>query len=139
MKTYAIFAAGLIISACSGNPNAEAGEAESGAAVEKTAAADPSTWTSVEQAVGTYALLYDDGTQGTLTLMADGTSTGIIGGEEFTASVAAAGPGKLCYTELSNDKLPVPAQCWVSSAPRADGSWTSTGDDGTKVTVTPAN
>ena len=125
----------LIVAGCSGGQDAEPAPAEETAAESEVAAGDPSTWSTAEDAVGDYTLAYDDGTEGTLTISADGTSSGVIGGEEFTANFTVPEPGKLCYTDLSNADLAVPPQCWVNSPANEDGSWGFTGDDGTTGTA----
>ncbi len=131
MKKIWFLSAALLVTGCSGAQEAEPVPAEDTMADQESVAADPSMWASAEDAAGTYTLTYADGTEGTLTVMADGSSQGIIGGEEFSANLTIPEPGKLCYTELSNDDLPVPAQCWVNTPANPDGSWNFSGEDGT--------
>ncbi|MDA0818899.1 MAG: hypothetical protein O3C52_03150 [Proteobacteria bacterium] len=133
MKKFTVLAAGLLITACSAAEEADTVEAEE-VSVEETAS-DPSSWASTEDAAGTFGLVYDDGTEGTLTLMADGSVEAVIGGEELTAVFTVPEPGKACYENLSTEQ--VAAQCWVNGPSNEDGSWTSTGDDGTIVIVSP--
>ncbi|WP_394727241.1 hypothetical protein [Altererythrobacter sp. GH1-8] len=128
----------LVVAACSGAQEEGPVTDESVAADTQSVAADPSMWASAEDAAGTYSLTYADGTEGVLTVAADGTAEGVIGGEEFTASFTVPEPGKLCYTDLSNEDLSVPAQCWVNSPMNEDGSWNFAGDDGTAGTAKPA-
>lgn len=128
----------LLVAACSGGSDAEPSTEENVTADKESVSADPSMWGSAEDAAGTYSLAYTDGTEGTLTVAADGTAEGVIGGEEFTASLTVPEPGKLCYTDLSNPDLSVPAQCWVNSPANEDGSWNFSGDDGTTGTARPA-
>ena len=133
MKKLFILSGALIVAACSGTEDAEpAAEVEVEVAAE---AGDASTWATAEEAAGDYTLAYTDGTEGTLTLSGDGAASGIIGGEEFTANFTVPEPGKLCYTDLSNEDLSVPPQCWVNSSANEDGSWGFTGDDGTTGTA----
>lgn len=135
MKKICILSGALLLASCSGAEEAEPVTAEDTMADQASVSDDPSMWATVEDAAGSYTLLYTDGTEGTLTINADGTSEGVIGGEEFSASVTVPEPGRLCYTDLSNDDLGVPAQCWVNEPINADGSWNYTGEDGTTGTA----
>lgn len=138
MAKFWLLGGALLVAACSGGSDAEQTTEDSAAADMESVSADPSMWASADDAAGTYSLSYADGTEGTLTIAADGTAEGVIGGEEFTASFTVPEPGKLCYTDLSNEDLSVPAQCWVNSPVNEDGSWNFAGDDGTTGTARPA-
>ncbi len=124
-----------MLAGCSGGQEAEPAPADNMNADMESVSADPSMWASPEDAVGTYSILYTDGTEGTLTVGADGSAQGVIGGEEFTASFTVPEPGRLCYTDLNNEDLSVPAQCWVNSPANDDGSWDFVGEDGTTGTA----
>jgi hypothetical protein len=138
MKKIWFISASLLLAGCSGAEEAEPVAADEMAADQGSVSADPSMWASAEDAAGTYTLAYTDGTEGTLTVMADGSAQGIIGGEDFSASLTIPEPGKLCYSQLSNEELPVPAQCWVNSPANEDGSWNFSGEDGTTGSARPA-
>lgn len=128
----------LVLAGCSGGQEAEPTPADDVSPDMGSVSSDPSMWTSADEAAGTYTLLYADGTEGTLTVTADGTAEGVIGGEEFTASFTISEPGKVCYTDFSNQELSVAPQCWVNSPAKDDGSWDFTGEDGTTGTARPA-
>lgn len=135
MTKFWLLCGALLAAGCSAEQDAEPAPVEEDIADMDSVTADPSMWASAGDAAGTYTLAYDDGTEGTLTVTADGNAEGVIGGEEFTASLSIPEPGKLCYTQLSNDELPVAPQCWVNSPANDDGSWNFTGEDGTTGTA----
>ncbi len=138
MKKIWILAGLALVAACSGAPDTEQATDEIVEADTQSIVDDPSMWGTAEDAAGTYSLTYTDGTEGILTVASDGTAEGIIGGEEFSASFTIPEPGKLCYTDLDNQDLSVPAQCWVNSPMNDDGSWNFTGEDGTTGAARPA-
>lgn len=136
MKKIVVVSAGLTLVACSGADEAETVPEDEVVAVEEVSSSDPSAWMTADEVAGSYSLVYDDGTEGVLNLSADGTSDGVIGGEDFAATFTVTAPGTVCYENLEGE-IDLPPQCWVNSAAEADGTWTATGDDGTTVVVTP--
>ena len=138
MRKIGLLSGVILLAACSGAQQAEPVTDETTAADEETVSVDPSMWTSAEDAVGTYNLTYADGTEGTISVTSDGAVNASIGGAEFTATVTAEEPGRMCYSNFSGDDAPVEQQCWVNSPANEDGSWEFTGDDGTTGTARPA-
>ncbi len=126
MKNLFLMAALAALVACS--PKTE--EAAAPAASAETAA--PAVAPAVDaSAVGTYDVKYPDGTMAKTVINADGTfvDTDSKGVEE--KGMFTRNGDKDCF-DPEGDK---PAECWTSSAPGADGSFTSTSPDG-KTTVT---
>jgi len=124
MKKLLVCASVLALAACGGE--AEPDAVEEAAPVEE--AAEP------QAAVipGTYDLVYDDGTTGTVTVNEDGTYSGSRGDTSTTGTVTDV-DGKACFDPEGDP----PALCWTAGEQGEDGSFTSTADDGTSVKVTP--
>jgi len=86
-----------------------------------------------ESPVGTYDVKMADGTMGTTTINADGTYSDTGPDGKVVSGTFTRKDGKDCF-DPEGDGAEL---CWTSSAPGADGSFTSTAADGTTVTVTP--
>ena len=85
-------------------------------------------WTGFEP--GTYVVTEAKG-KADFTINADGTYTAVdAAGKTETGTFVMKG-AKGCFTPKGAAEM-----CYTNSAPGADGSWTGTGDDGSKATVT---
>ena len=83
---------------------------------------------------GNYEITWPDGTVSSTTIGEDGTFTGVNAeGEEGSGTVADV-DGKACFDFPDDDQ---DALCWTAGEPGEDGSFTSTADDGTVVSVRP--
>ena len=103
---------------------------ETPAPAETTAAAAPE---AVAPGPGIYQVKYADGSMGEVTLNADNTYTAKDGKGVETTGTFAMKDGKSCFDAAGD----VPEMCWKESPANADGTFSSTSDDGTVVTVTP--
>lgn len=124
MKKVLIIASILALGACT----EAAPEADATTEVEVTeeAGVDMSAW------VGDYALVYDDGTEATLTIAADGAYSGTSGEETVSGAITLGEGGAFCYTAEGSEEL----ECWTNGEAAEDGSWVSTSDAGRSATVT---
>jgi hypothetical protein len=131
MKKLMMVAALVALGACSQQAEKTA-EAEA-APVEETATAAPSAADST-LAVGDYDVKLPDGKMAKTRINDDGTyvDTG-PDGKEMKGKFARK-DGKDCFDPDGDEA----EACWTSTAPAADGSFSSTGPDGVTVTVTPA-
>lgn len=85
--------------------------------------------------VGTFAVTYADGTEGTAVINADGTySDSDADGALTEEGTWAVVDGKTCFTPTTEGRE---AMCFTESAPGDDGSFTATPDEGDPVTVRP--
>ena len=84
---------------------------------------------------GTYEVTYADGSIGTVTSTADNTFTATVGDQTVNGTVSEA-DGKVCFDFEAED---METRCWTNGDVAADGSWSSTADDGEVVTVRPAD
>lgn len=126
MKKLALLAAVAALAACSQDEAAVPAETEQPMPAETTAAMDAVI-------PGTSDVKMADGSMGTTTINADGTYVDTDAeGNEVRGMVANKG-GNYCFDPEGDE----PEVCWTSTAPGADGSFTATAPDGTKVTVTP--
>lgn len=82
---------------------------------------------------GTYEVTYPDGSVTTTTINDDGTFSGSNAEGEASGTVAEV-DGKACFDVEGDDEGAV---CWTAGEQGEDGSFTSTADDGTVVTVKP--
>ena len=82
---------------------------------------------------GTYEVTWPDGSVGTTVVNDDGTYTGTQGDETQSGTVTDV-DGKACFDAEGDGEGAV---CWTASEPGEDGTFTSTADDGTVVTVKP--
>ena len=82
---------------------------------------------------GTYEVTWPDGTVGTTTINNDFSFTGTQGEETQTGTVTEV-DGKACFDAEGDEEGPL---CWLASEPAEDGTFTSTADDGTVVSVKP--
>lgn len=124
MKKVLIIASVLALGACT----EAAPEADATVEPEATedAGVDMSAW------VGDYTLVYDDGSEATLTIAADGAYSGTSGEESVTGAISLGEGGAFCYTAEGNDEM----ECWTNGEAAEDGSWVSTSDAGRSATVT---
>ena len=126
MKRIIVIASVLALGACAESaPEADAA-AEPEAAVEEAMA-------DAEDGVGSYNVVYADGTEASLTVAEGGVFEVTAGEETITGTVAAGEDGSVCYTADGDD---AETNCWTNGEPGEDGSWTSTDADGETVTVT---
>lgn len=125
MKKLVIAASILALAAC-------AKPAEEAAPAAEEAAAAP----AANEGPGTFEVTYADGSVGSVTTTAEGTFTATLGDQNASGTVTQA-DGKICF-DAEGDDPEQPTRCWTNSEIGADGSWTSTADDGEVVTVRPA-
>lgn len=128
MKKLVMIAALSALMACS-QQTEKAAEAEA-APVEAAAPAA----TDSASFVGDFDVKMADGKMGKTTINADGTfvDTGPDGNE--TKGKFVVKDGKECFDPDGDEA----EECWTSTKPGADGSFSSTSDKGETVTVTPA-
>lgn len=125
MKKLVIAASVLALAAC-----AEPATDDAAPAVEEAAAP------AANEGPGTFEVTYADGSVGSVTTTAEGTFTATLGDQTAAGTVTQA-DGKICF-DAEGDDPEQPTRCWTNSEIGADGSWTSTADDGEVVTVRPA-
>lgn len=123
MRKVLVLVSVLALGACAET----APEADTATEVEATedAGVDMSAW------VGDYALVYDDGSEATLSIAADGAYTGSNGDETVTGAITLGDGGAFCYTAEGSEDT----ECWTNGEANEDGSWTSTSDAGRSATV----
>lgn len=125
MKRFVFAASVLALAAC-----AESATDDAAPAVEEAAAP------AANEGPGTFEVTYADGSVGSVTTTAEGTFTATLGDQSASGTVTQA-DGKICF-DAEGDDPEQPTRCWTNSEIGADGSWTSTADDGEVVTVRPA-
>jgi hypothetical protein len=128
MKKLVLIAAVAALSACSQKADEDATDT---AAVETPAPAE--TMAADTVAPGTYDVKMADGTMGSTVINADGTYTDTDADGKTVSGTFARKDGKDCFDPEGDE----PEQCWTTTTPAADGSFTATAPDGTTVTVTP--
>lgn len=121
----------FVLSACSQEP------AEAPAEEPSAEAAAPASGTGNGSPPGAYQATAADGTVTISTINADGTYTD----SDAQGAVVAEGTyavvdGKTCFMPATEGVTPM---CYTESAPGPDGSFTATGDDGSVVSVAPAD
>lgn len=121
MKKLVIAASILALAACA-KPAEEAAPA-----AEETAAP------AANEGAGTFEVTYADGSVGSVTTTEDGKFTATLGDQSGAGTVTET-DGKICF-DAEGDDPEQPTRCWTNSEVGADGSWTSTADDGEVVTV----
>ncbi len=84
---------------------------------------------------GTYEVSWPDGTVTTTTITDDGTFE-TTNGEESQSGTVVDMDGKACFDAEGDDEGAV---CWTAGEQAEDGSFSSTADDGTIVTVKPVS
>lgn len=82
---------------------------------------------------GTYEVTWPDGATSVTTINEDGTFTSTQGEETASGTVTDV-DGKACFDSDGDEEG---AMCWTGGEPAEDGSFSSTADDGTVVTVVP--
>lgn len=128
MKKFALIAACAALGACGQQAEKPAEADAKPAEAAAVAATDDST-----PAPGDYGVKAADGTMSTTTLVGDGTFvTTEADGTKVTGKYVRK-DGKDCF-DADGDQAEM---CWTATPPAADGSFTSTSDDGQTVTVTP--
>ena len=128
MKKLVLIAALAALSACS-----QKAEESKETAAAPTEAPAPEATADSGTAPGTYDVKMADGTMGTTTINADGTYVDTDAKGKVVKGQYAVHDGKDCF-DPDGDEM---GMCWAVKKPGADGSFTATADDGTKVTVTP--
>lgn len=126
MNKLVLIAVLTALSACSQKPEQAAAPAEPAAAPAPAPApaVDPSL-------VGTYDVKLADGSMGKTVINADGTYVDTDAqGKEIKGTFSRNG-NQDCFDPEGD----APVECWTSSPPAADGTFTSTSPDG-KSTVT---
>lgn len=124
MRKVLVFATVLALGACAETaPEADpAPEAEA----TEDAGVDMSAW------VGDYALVYDDGSEASLSIAADGAYTASNGEDTVNGAITMGDGGAFCYTAEGSDDT----ECWTNGDANDDGSWVATSDAGRSATVT---
>ena len=85
-------------------------------------------WTGFEP--GTYAVTDGKGAKSDVTINSDGTYTGTDAAGKTESGTFVMTGAKGCFTAKGAAEM-----CYTNSAPGTDGSWSGTGDDGSKATV----
>ena len=131
MKKIVSLVAIAALAGCSG-----AEEAETEVAAEETAAvAEAPVANPDAPAAGDYVVVYEDGTEQAFTMNADGTWSGAAADGSPASGTYTQQDGKTCFV---TDPPSEEDSCWTNQPYQADGSWTSTSDNGVTVTVRPA-
>lgn len=131
MKKLILLVGVVALASCLGKaPEAEETTAAAAPATETTAATAATAQTA---APGSYDITYPDGAKGVDTLMADGTYVSRDSADKVIAKGKwAAKEGKTCFTAEGKAE-----ECFTTSTPAADGSFTGTGTDGKVTQVKP--
>ncbi|WP_133365449.1 membrane lipoprotein lipid attachment site-containing protein [Qipengyuania sediminis] len=132
-KTLCVLGATLALAACNQRAETTADGADTTAATTATTATIPSpaaTQAATGSMVGSYQMTTADGTRIDLTVNPDGTYRQVSKGEETRGTWRMQG-SQACW----DAEGATPEQCWTTSAPGADGSFTATEPNGTKITV----
>ncbi|THD35039.1 MAG: hypothetical protein E7773_11265 [Sphingomonas sp.] len=133
MKTMLLFATVAALAACAPKTENKTDSVNMVTTTENTTTEAATTnttaaWTGFEP--GTYAVTDAKGDKMEVTINADGTYSGTDpAGKPETGTFVMKG-AKGCFTAKGAKEM-----CYTNSAPAADGSWTGTGDDGSKATV----
>lgn len=122
MKRFVVIAGVLALGAC----GESAPEAEP--AAEESAEAQPADMSAWE---GGYTFAYEDGSEASLVIAADGTYQSTRDGETVSGVITLGDGGAFCYTPEGSEE----AECWTNGEANEDGSWPSTSDQGNSVTV----
>ena len=129
MKYLTSLVAIAALSACSGET------AEPEATPEEAPVVEEPVAMAEAPAPGDYLVTYEDGTEQPFTMNADGTWTGTQADGSEGNGTWAQQDGKTCFV---TDPPADDDSCWTNQPLQADGSWTSTNDNGVTVTVRPA-
>ena len=131
MKKFALFAGIALLASCGSKEPAPDAMASADSAMPMDAGATPAA--AMITTPGSYDVTNPDGTKIVSTLMAGGTYVDRDAKDKVVEKGAWADKdGKVCFTPESK-----PEMCFTSSAPAADGSFTSTGPDGKVAQVKP--
>lgn len=134
MKTFLYVAsATLALAACNQRADTatDATATTAAAPVDTTMATAPATTgVATGSMAGTYEMRAADGTMTTQMVNADGTYRSVSKGKETTGNWRMDGT-RACY----DPEGAAVEQCWTTTAPGADGSFTATAPDGTTMTV----
>ena len=127
MKKFVLLASVAALAACSEAPAEDP-------AVDETVVSETAEAGMGGVVPGVYDVVDADGTASVLTLNADG-SYAAARGEDSVSGSAEDADGKVCFTTAGDTPE---TECWTNSEIAEDGSFTSVGDSGRTVTVTPA-
>ncbi|MCM8557296.1 hypothetical protein [Sphingomicrobium sediminis] len=128
MKKLVLLAGALTLAACNNADSAAdeapaedmAMEADDGAAEEESMA-------------GTYEVTWPDGSTSVTTVSEDMTWSAVgEDGETVSGTISENEEGQTCFAQDGSDEAP---RCWTNSEAAEDGSWQSTDQDGTTITV----
>lgn len=132
MKRLILLGAVMTLGACGERTETTTAEAPAGTAT--TTMADAPSPAANQPATGEmpgrYEVTMADGKVMTETINADGTYVDLMDGEETRGRWRMDG-ARSCF----DPDGPEPEECYTSTAPAADGSFTVTGADGSKATV----
>jgi hypothetical protein len=103
----------------------EADTATEAEAATEDAGVDMSAWE------GSYNIAYEDGSEATLAIAADGAYSATSGEETVSGAITMGEGGSFCYTAEGSEET----ECWTNGEAAEDGSWTSTSDSGATATV----
>ncbi|MBS0478683.1 MAG: hypothetical protein JSR79_05220 [Proteobacteria bacterium] len=133
MKMILLFAGVAALSACAPKAENMTEPANTATTTENTTIETATTnttaaWTGFEP--GTYTVADAKGAKSDVTINSDGTYASVdAAGKKETGTFVMKG-GKGCFTANGSGEM-----CYTNSVPGADGSWTGTGDDGSKSKV----
>lgn len=128
MKKIILLAAVSALSACGSKPADPAATDTAANTVETPAPATSAPATG--SMVGTYEMTSPDGTIITETINADGTYVDVAEGKETRGTWRMEGESG-CFDPAGD----APEICYTTTAPAADGSFTTKAPDGTTMTV----
>lgn len=131
-KTLVAMSAVLVLAACNQKTDDDVAAVTTPAATDTMAMGTPAATAQAGTGsmAGTYEMRAADGKLTTQTVNTDGTYRSVSDGRETTGTWRMQGT-QACY-----DPAGAPAeQCWTTTAPTADGSFTASAPDGTTMTV----
>jgi hypothetical protein len=96
---------------------------------------DPAHATELADYSGSFEVVYQDGSGGTVHFAGNGTVTAKFGDQDVTASYSVPEPGKVCFDKVSTGD---PPHCWHDEKADGKGGWSGLMDDDTAVKITPA-
>ena len=132
MQKLIALAAALALAACGDRAEEEASSdtAAADSTAQASSPAPAASQAATGDMAGKYEITFADGTVMTETINADGTYVDLMNGEETRGQWRMDGQ-RSCF----DPEGAAPEECYTSSAPGSDGSFTVTGADGEKATV----